>query len=941
MDGLIDPKIDQESVSIEAKTVSNDASLCNKLRHHLKPKKRPLIDIPVGAKRKRYVGIDEYECESKGCCWEATSGQPYCFEQSDSGSSFVVSSVASTTLGVKLTLTSNESTEYGQNISPLVVEFSSETNDRLHVKVYDPNNARWEVPANVSPIPIPPSVTPTSPQFTYQYAQVGQPFFFTVIRNSTSEVLFSTAGTSLQFADQYLELSTTLPTNYNIYGLGEHVRPLRISPGSSLTLWNLDIPDPVNINLYGSHPFYLDLRPSGDAHGVFLRNCNGMDVTTDTNLLTYKIIGGILDFYFMLGPEPEAVVQQYHEIIGRPHMPPYWSLGWHQCRYGYPNIQAVEEVVSNYSTNKIPLDTMWTDIDYMDAYKDFTLDPVNYPASQVQSFVSDLHSKGMRYVVIVDPGIATETGYEPYDDGVQQGIFIKDQNGNIFVGKVWPGLCAFPDFLNPATTPYWQTQIAKFRSNLVDVDGLWIDMNEASNFCNGACSDATDDEDTPPCSPADPPVADDPPENHAGANGLPPGPSEGTDTRCTQFSPNNPPYAINNSGGRAALNAKTLDMTAVHYQGVLEYNCKNLYGHTEAIATHTALENIIGKRSFVLSRSTWPGSGAYTAHWTGDNSASYDDLYYSIPGILNFQLFGIPHVGADICGFNGGTTEELCSRWTQLGAFYPFARNHNAKGQAPQEPYVWSSVAAIARDVLAIRYSILPYYYTLFYKAHRPISPGNVPAATVVRPLFFEFPTDPKTYDIDQQFLVGSGLLISPVLQQGATSVSAYFPAGKWYDWYSHEVVSSAGGETKELPTPIDHIQIQVRGGTVIPLQSPALTTAASRSNSFSLLVALDTAGNATGDLYLDDGESLSMTPYTFIEYQATNSNLTATVTDTGYAANCPPLTSVTIIGVDGTPSQAELNGAAIDFKFNSATSELVLPSLDVKMSSQFVITWE
>ena len=125
-----------------------------------------------------------------------------------------------------------------------------------------------------------------------------------------------------------------------------------------------------------------------------------------------------------------------------------------------------------------------------------------------------------------------------------------------------------------------------------------------------------------------------------------------------------------------------------------------------------------------------------------------------------------------------------------------------------QEPYVWSSVAAIARDVLAIRYSILPYYYTLFYKAHRPISPGNVPAATVVRPLFFEFPTDPKTYDIDQQFLVGSGLLISPVLQQGATSVSAYFPAGKWYDWYSHEVVSSAGGETKELPTPIDHIQV-------------------------------------------------------------------------------------------------------------------------------------
>ena len=122
---------------------------------------------------------------------------------------------------------------------------------------------------------------------------------------------------------------------------------------------------------------------------------------------------------------------------------------------------------------------------------------------------------------------------------------------------------------------------------------------------------------------------------------------------------------------------------------------------------------------------------------------------------------------------------------------------------------MWPSVAAIAREVLAIRYSILPYYYTLFYKAHRPVSQDNAPAATVVKPLFFEFPTDPKTYDIDQQFLVGNGLLISPVLQEGATSVSAYFPAGKWYDWYSHEVVSSGSGETKELPTPTGRIQVR------------------------------------------------------------------------------------------------------------------------------------
>ena len=122
-----------------------------------------------------------------------------------------------------------------------------------------------------------------------------------------------------------------------------------------------------------------------------------------------------------------------------------------------------------------------------------------------------------------------------------------------------------------------------------------------------------------------------------------------------------------------------------------------------------------------------------------------------------------PHAGA--------TTEELCSRWTELGAFYTFSRNHNGKGTPSQEPYVWPSVAAISRKVLGIRYSLLPYYYTLFYKASRPIDPLNDASATVLKPLFFEFPKDSNTYSIDKQFLVGSALLISPVLELGESKV--------------------------------------------------------------------------------------------------------------------------------------------------------------------------
>eukprot|EP01136_Pigoraptor_vietnamica_P014105 Opistho-1_new@55911 len=883
-----------------------------------------------------YVGIQQAECEGKGCCWSPTQdGSPWCFNQNGPRASYVVSKSQTTNTGLSMTLTLNGASPayYSADISPVAVDVYFETQSRLHVRIYDPAMQRFEVPDAFSPRPPLPTSKPASTDYAFSSAAEGEVFWFAVVRRSNGETLFNTSSATgafggLVFEDQYLELSTSMPDNANLYGLGERVRSLRLDDALTYTLWTYDTPTPPNDNLYGAHPFYMQHSTSGQSHGVFLRNSNGMDISVRPGALTYRVIGGILDFYFMLGPTPTDVIRQYSDVIGRPHVPPYWGLGFHQCRYGYPNVDTLIQVVANYSANKIPLDTMWTDIDYMDAYKDFTFDPTNFPVSRMSPFVQQLHSNGQQYVVIVDPGIKNEAGYPAYDDGLKQDVFIRDKAGNPFVGKVWPGLTVFPDFFAPNANGWWADQVQSFL-NMVPVDGLWIDMNEISNFCDGECST----KDLAPNGKSLVHSVSRPHVERVLAN---------VSYYATAFDPNNPPYKINNQNSHAPLSSKTLSMDSVHHGGLLEYDVHNLFGLTEAIATRAALEKIRSSRAFVISRSTFPGSGAHTGHWTGDNHASWDDLYYSIPGMLAFQMYGVPLVGSDICGFLDDTTEELCGRWMQLGAFYPFSRNHNNRGQRPQEPYVWASVAAISRNALATRYSLLPYYYSLFRLANADGSP-------VMRALFFEFPTDANTFAIDRQFLIGDAVLVSPVLTQGATTVSAYFPAGVWYDFYTHAVaVSSSQGSTLQLAAPLEKINLHVRGGKIIPMQGAALTTRDARKTPFLLTVAPDASGAASGFLYLDDGSSLDLSQYVRMDYTAAVKGSTGTLTGVVSYANFAgassfSLGSIVVFGVAAAPSTVTVNKAmlpASSVQYDAASKSLTLSSLGLPVSAALAVSW-
>ena len=533
----------------------------------------------------------------------------------------------------------------------------------------------------------------------------------------------------------------------------------------------------------------------------------------------------------------------------------------------------------------------------MDQFMDWTFDPVNFPQLEVKAFVDDLHNRTMRNVLIADPAIKVLDGYKYYDIGLDQDIFIKSAITNEpMVGMVWPMYTVFPDFLHPNIDAYWEESISDFLQ-LVDVDGLWVDMNEPANFCTGS--------DLATCShPGFAPKS-------ASAERRVGGPYPG---RAASFNPNDPPYAINNQNKRAPLDTKTTDADAYHAGGELEYDVHNLYGVSEMIVTTRALEKLRGKRAFVLSRSTFPGAGRVGGHWTGDNWSNWDHLYYSISGMLQFQMFGIPYVGADICGFIGDTTEELCARWTLLGAFYPFARNHNAIGQMSQEPYLWETVAANARHALAVRYSLLPLYYTLFHQAHTS-------GATVIRPLFFEFPGDAQALDNDRQFLIGSAVLVSPVLTQGAQSVSIYFPADVWYDYFTGELVAD-GAAYKTVDAPLDVIPLHIRAGHVVPHQLPAMTTKLARENDFYLVItfARETDGTAAGQLYLDDGESLDA-PFTLIDFVATKTAEGGSIESTG------------VFGYESGPAIASL-------VVISPAGRVVVDGLNLTLNEPFSYSW-
>lgn len=636
------------------------------------------------------------------------------------------------------------------------------------------------------------SSKPSLPKLSLSIDQI-RPFLFSVVDEKGSPVFNFNASTKdkegqLFIEDQYLQISTHVPTGTSINGFGIRMESFNLERNADHPLWTME-PSGVdpNINIYSSHPFvmlnYLPDKNNRDYHsvGILFNNSNACQLITPpadmSGNLIYRTIGGIIDMTIIRGPSPDNVVKRYHNLIGKPYFHPRWALGISQCSFEYLNVNQFREMVKKYEDNNIPLDNVFSDINLMDKHQDFTIEPGFSDYKNMQNFVDELHKKHMKYVPILDPGIKQSEENRWYNQMVNttsdDWAYIKcPASDAALVNSCWPGEVIMPDFTSPYARNMWAEWVYNFNydENTTPIDGLWIDMNDPSTFCTGECGNAK-------CE------------------------GEKTDAQKNMSKP------YHRIGHKLDMEHMTLDLASRQYLGN-HYDLHNMYGFYESIATRDGLDRILKndnngtmKRSLLLSRGSFLGSGRYTGTWLGDNASTYEHLLSSVSMIQQANLHGISLAGPDVGGFMKNAWEELVVRWYGLAVLYPFLRNHYSLGTKRQEPYQYSQDAMDAiGEFMRLRYSFTPYLYTELYRVHRY-------GGMIWKPVYYEYQDEsPYADEFENTSLVGSNLYVAAVPAVDSETMTVPIPMGTcWRDLSGTMYTSNAEVSTSlyENPAPI------------------------------------------------------------------------------------------------------------------------------------------
>ena len=583
-----------------------------------------------------------------------------------------------------------------------------------------------------------------------------------------------------------LQISFDLLSDEMIFGLGEAIRGIN-KRGWTYESWCSDETNHTEDKkaLYGSHNFIV----VGDRFALFVDFAGKVEWDLGYDKPDRAVItldGNDADVYIIYGKNQRDMVVQFRKIIGKSYIPPRWAFGYQQSCWGYATQEDFYTVRDRHRENKLPLDAIYMDIDYMDSFKDFTVNSERFP--DFQAFVDSMKRENIHLVPIIDAGVKREKGYSVYDEGHEKGYFCADKDGKEFECGVWPGIVGLPDFLNSDARRWFGS---KYEALLrCGIDGFWNDMNEPALFYS--------------------------------KRGL-----EKAVAKLKQITPDtmdiggffemrNVLFGMQNSYDDYCSIYHNLDGKRVCHKDV-----HNIYGAFMTRAASEYFEEKYGKEKILMfSRASYIGTHRYSGIWFGDNFSWWSHILLNLKLLPSASMCGYLYCGADIGGFNNNVTRDLLLRWLALGVFTPLMRNHRALGTRAQEAYNFENVEDFS-DVLAVRYRLLPYLYSAFRKASDTDD-------MLFRPLAFDYPDDKIAREVEDQLMLSDECMIAPVYEQNKSGRNVYLPEPMTLYLLSGERITEEPLEKGlyYIEVALNEVPLFVRNGKKIPLAKPAMNTA-------------------------------------------------------------------------------------------------------------------
>ena len=614
----------------------------------------------------------------------------------------------------------------------------------------------------------------------------------------------------------------TLAEDAVVYGLGEMPRGIN-KRGWHYVTNNTDESHhgEDKLSYYGAHNFLLVRNGlGGDCFGVFVDFPGKVyyDIGyTDHDTLRFHTEEPDYNLYILTGKNETAICKAFRKLIGQSYIPPKWAFGFAQSRWGYKTEADIREIAEQYRKNHLPLDMICMDIDYMQNYADFTINKERFP--DLKKLSDDLKAEGIHLVPIIDAGIRIDPDDETCQEGLEKDYFCKKADGTPFVAAVWPGKAYFSDFLRPEVREWFGERYHVLTD--LGIEGFWNDMNEPALFYSPDRLKTVLDK----------------------AAAL----RDKDNIVQEEFFPFiGEVMGLMNSPEDYASFYHEVDGKSIRHDRV-----HNLYGGNMTRAAGEAFGRLRpNKRTLLYSRSSFIGSHRYGGIWLGDNDSSWGQLLANIQLMPNVQMCGFLYTGSDLCGFAGDTTPDLALRWLEFGIFTPLMRNHAAAGTREQEYFRFADRMPAFRKMLELRYALLPYLYSEFMKA--ALEDGSY-----FRPLSFDYPNDADALNVENQLLLGEGLMVAPVYTQNAVGRHVYLPEPmkmlrlRSVTDYDEEVLPAGH---HYIHCTLDEVLLFIRPGRVVPVAASAESTTQLNETDLTLWSYLPDGTTGSYRMYTDDG---------------------------------------------------------------------------------------